>query len=102
LFRPSPTSTFFPYTTLFRSNAHAVVVVVGSDQILKAVAVDVCHGEGWPFPDRRRLEGVLRRRELRAKPVVALSCLGRDAQQKRPDRKSTRLNSSHLVISYAV
>src|SRR5256885_2546514 len=39
------------------------------------------------------------------RPVVhmeAVAGLGRDGPRERADRKSTRLNSSHLVISYAV
>src|SRR5256885_17018682 len=34
--------------------------------------------------------------------VILSTCYEGDKHQTRPDRKSTRLNSSHLVISYAV
>src|SRR5256885_13261116 len=74
MIRRPPRSTLFPYTTLFRSPAH--------DEghrprdFGEARAVD-------PLPEEHlRAEIVPRRVEL--------------------DRKSTRLNSSHLVISYAV
>src|SRR5207244_8562601 len=72
LIRPPPRSTLFPYTTLFRSAASA----------RGAVARDrACRS-----PARRRP------RASRCRP------------QPRPgsDRKSTRLNSSHQIISYAV
>src|SRR5256885_6016687 len=75
MIRRPPRSTLFPYTTLFRSLLNFV----------KAEA----HKRGAFM--------------LKVEPSVAdgderwLSAL-----QKRGDRKSTRLNSSHLVISYAV
>src|SRR5205807_10265140 len=68
-----PRSTLFPYTTLFRSRpAHAREHVAG---------------------------GGSERRGLRTDPGAGPADLGRRAGI---DRKSTRLNSSHLVISYAV
>src|SRR5256885_12263056 len=72
MIRRPPRSTLFPYTTLFRS--------IRTSQ-----------------PDRHQQQALrplgrsVRRRRRR----------GRDDRQTR-DRKSTRLNSSHLVISYAV
>src|SRR5438034_8635136 len=70
--RPPPTSTLFPYTTLFRSDGCDVGGnrVVAAEQAQLAAAV-----------------GGLRRRDVRGVDL---------------DRKSTRLNSSHTVISYAV
>src|SRR2546430_17620342 len=74
MIRRPPRSTLFPYTTLFRSCALAVLVLT--------VALDISHlqvhlsqqidylGDMWVVSDR--------------------------------DRKSTRLNSSHSQISYAV
>src|SRR5256885_248733 len=46
-------------------------------------------------------DDLARWRDARLQQVSGASVL-REAQQFRPDRKSTRLNSSHLVISYAV
>src|SRR3712207_8189331 len=72
MIRRPPRSTLFPYTTLFRSERAR-----GGDGVLRG-------------PDARPLDA---RRGLRTGPVeVAL----------RRDRKSTRLNSSHANISYAV
>src|SRR2546426_12602796 len=72
MIRRPPRSTLFPYTTLFRSSPRAA------------------------SPSRSRTAARLR---------AVRRC--RSSRQTRPgsrggDRKSTRLNSSHLVISYAV
>src|SRR2546426_9022675 len=72
MIRRPPRSTLFPYTTLFRSSERA------RRDGLRAVR--------WPG----RLELAGRR------PDIWLD------GAHNPDRKSTRLNSSHLVISYAV
>src|SRR2546426_4917839 len=73
MIRRPPRSTLFPYTTLFRSqNAMA--------------------GMARPAPSPRRRAAHRHPRAPR----------GRAARGRRRDRKSTRLNSSHLVISYAV
>src|SRR3712207_6878779 len=83
MIRRPPRSTLFPYTTLFRSQ-HAVQAVQQA-----AVAGDegrrIFHLEAPLDP---ALEKVAR--------------LGQDADRAGQDRKSTRLNSSHANISYAV
>src|SRR5690348_3100502 len=66
MIRLPPTSTLFPYTTLFRS------------------------------------PGQTRRFRSYPRPTEALWKLGRQRLRARGDRKSTRLNSSHPSISYAV
>src|SRR5690606_39520994 len=73
--RPPPCPTLFPYTTLFRS------ILAGHP------ALDSRQGD-------RRHYGP----ERRAAPVHP----DRPANPDRRDRKSTRLNSSHVKISYAV
>src|SRR5437868_8394145 len=79
---PRPSSTLFPYTTLFRSRFLAFIA------------------------DLRALEGA--RREQRLAHVIEHLQLGGVLDQtietlsKGLDRKSTRLNSSHVSISYAV
>src|SRR3712207_8524942 len=82
-----PRSTLFPYTTLFRSpldDVHAL----HHDPV----------GARDGFEDDAGLAGILARQHLH---LVALL----DVQAVLPDladRKSTRLNSSHAKISYAV
>src|SRR3712207_8120152 len=78
MIRRPPRSTLFPYTTLFRSR--------DEERLLARVAVDLL-GE----PDLLLAE----RRPVRAVRVLLVGRAGRD-------RKSTRLNSSHANISYAV
>src|SRR5690606_42154666 len=70
-----PRSTLFPYTTLFRSCGRPV----GAGTI-------------------RRLSGQL---SCAGRHPVAAGC-DRPRGSAHPDRKSTRLNSSHVKISYAV
>src|SRR3712207_7789949 len=82
MIRRPPRSTLFPYTTLFRSEAAHVRGDVADGQRLAEVAEDhVLVGDQAGQP-----QGVDRH--------LALHQLG--------DRKSTRLNSSHANISYAV
>src|SRR2546426_6528327 len=86
MIRRPPRSTLFPYTTLFRSHLAAPRrggAAPGARRARRARA----HGG----PRRERL-----RRHLNRRPETG-SRVGTDR-----DRKSTRLNSSHLVISYAV
>src|SRR5256885_9710117 len=87
MIRRPPRSTLFPYTTLFRSGmlkqaltplAEISTAGDAADALLKAV------DEG---PDM---------------VICDYRMPGMDGRQLLEDRKSTRLNSSHLVISYAV
>src|SRR5690554_7078499 len=70
--RRRPSSTLFPYTTLFRSDVEVTISVREEDEDRVAVTV-ADTGPGIP-----------------------------DDLKPRIDRKSTRLNSSHVRISYAV
>src|SRR3712207_8465120 len=81
MIRRPPRSTLFPYTTLFRSNQPYLPAEVTGIWAVEPSATAVRLGEA------RRAESPV--------PVVLA---GDDAQ----DRKSTRLNSSHANISYAV
>src|SRR5256885_5353425 len=77
MIRRPPRSTLFPYTTLFRSN----IAVAGRRALCRAIeALE-------PGPDYVLVDGF-------HLPELSLP--------HEADRKSTRLNSSHLVISYAV
>src|SRR5256885_5906158 len=77
MIRRPPRSTLFPYTTLFRSDAARLLGI-----------------------DRARLGFEVEQDPDEVHPADAVEhrvvCL------REQDRKSTRLNSSHLVISYAV
>src|SRR5689334_24521016 len=75
MLRRPPRSTLFPYTTLFRSQSHAVCCARGS------------HRDVGRHPRLTNVQG---------------STLDDVDRQHRLDRKSTRLNSSHSSISYAV
>src|SRR5258707_10530289 len=81
MIRRPPRSTLFPYTTLFRSLACERVEVAGDGQHFQALVVS------GAFEGKSRVQ----RHQL----VYAALALERD-------RKSTRLNSSHANISYAV
>src|SRR2546430_11713119 len=75
MIRRPPRSTLFPYTTLFRSNVIA--------DPARAAAVEKTH----------LAIGIPTRMQYPAAQILG---------QSRQDRKSTRLNSSHSQISYAV
>src|SRR2546426_3290317 len=80
MIRRPPRSTLFPYTTLFRSLA-----VIGF----------VSEAVGAVVVGRRGVTEA-------AVAVQGQTAMRGLADQHSEDRKSTRLNSSHLVISYAV
>src|SRR3712207_9006513 len=84
MIRRPPRSTLFPYTTLFRSeNGPAVVVVERQVTLLVRASCVVARHAAVRADDLLELRGGRRAREPE-------------------DRKSTRLNSSHANISYAV
>src|SRR3712207_7337384 len=91
MIRRPPRSTLFPYTTLFRSNTGIFCFDGGAlRDALDAITPDNAQGEYY-LPD---VLPVMRTRGQRvAAHVVDDHAL---------DRKSTRLNSSHANISYAV
>src|SRR3712207_8206091 len=82
MIRRPPRSTLFPYTTLFRSE-HVVLRQAVDVAEVGRLAGDHAHG-------RAALDARLR-------PLDAAV-----VERQRQDRKSTRLNSSHANISYAV
>src|SRR4051812_49655685 len=97
--RRPPTPTLFPYTTLFRSQHED--------------ADETAEPEG----PRREVEPVQKKRERARRRLLGVTGRARDKERRgggkerardrrelgqRPDRKSTRLNSSHMSISYAV
>src|SRR3712207_8308189 len=99
--RRPPRSTLFPYTTLFRSNVFDPGVVAADDARLRE---ERCIGSGahthyWDAEATGRLLDDLVVRAVRVSRRRRPSPRPRDGGR---DRKSTRLNSSHANISYAV
>src|SRR2546430_10040860 len=84
MIRRPPRSTLFPYTTLFRSHASPTLHVIGLNS-------------ARPY---RHQGGSLRPRQLDS--AVERLAAAADGAYRVVDRKSTRLNSSHSQISYAV
>src|SRR5256885_8572967 len=96
MIRRPPRSTLFPYTTLFRS---IDMNMAEFEEILSAKIAREHLAPWHPGPRRRRNErGCVRGLWLAEKPHPPSKISSRVLS----DRKSTRLNSSHLVISYAV
>src|SRR5256885_12227714 len=100
MIRRPPRSTLFPYTTLFRSargtgrvgverEVQGLEAYAPADSLVdrpaRAVGPQVPPGEPCALAAQR------------PRPIRCGASL-----RERGDRKSTRLNSSHLVISYAV
>src|SRR3712207_7520386 len=83
MIRRPPRSTLFPYTTLFRSS----VAMVGAPPLP---------------PQQNRACREQQRKRRRLGNGVAVTRLADEPDVARGDRKSTRLNSSHANISYAV
>src|SRR5206468_7048770 len=93
-----PTPTLFPYTTLFRSHIHEPArpnLELRKSLPIRPECRVVVHSGGHVPPVRRRKP--FTRRGLEVEQVDGL--VGRSDDR---DRKSTRLNSSHDQISYAV
>src|SRR5687768_17995889 len=91
--RRPPRSTLFPYTTLFRSTLQA-----------RAVLRDVGRVLQMPYGQVDRIAKLVPANP--ANPVTLKQAMEIEPQlklmQAAEDRKSTRLNSSHGYISYAV
>src|SRR5690349_22136924 len=88
MIRRPPRSTLFPYTTLFRSACDHLAVALHGDTRGRGVPARECRGCHAAAPETREWFAV-RREAQHGEHVVT-------------DRKSTRLNSSHVEISYAV
>src|SRR5690348_18108864 len=88
MIRRPPRSTLFPYTTLFRSSA-------------RRRCRSRCLGDPPRCDERARRRAHDRLPVAREVRLVGVAQLGGELGERR-DRKSTRLNSSHPSISYAV
>src|SRR5258708_25926454 len=82
MIRRPPRSTLFPYTTLFRSRTLRVFRTLREEFAFQNVGVVI--------------QAYLYRSEADVKALAS------EGANIRLDRKSTRLNSSHQIISYAV
>src|SRR3712207_7312442 len=95
MIRRPPRSTLFPYTTLFRSES-------GQKRFLNATV----WGRPVAATDRSTRKfggnGSSRRIDARTRAGGHIADRRRARRGRSPDRKSTRLNSSHANISYAV
>src|SRR5258708_13436306 len=83
MIRRPPRSTLFPYTTLFRSYSDQAFALGEIGHIYKAAI------QHYSFRD---MDKISERDDKHSTKLNAVSL----------DRKSTRLNSSHQIISYAV
>src|SRR3712207_8005410 len=84
MIRRPPRSTLFPYTTLFRSDDDGALDAETGERLTQQVSLL-----------RGRPHGAVR-------PVAEAEPGPVEGDDAMPDRKSTRLNSSHANISYAV
>src|SRR5947199_1550403 len=85
MLRRPPRSTLFPYTTLFRSLCER--------QRKRTARIERCAGKTAEARDEHG------RHVAHTPSALAISATASEGER---DRKSTRLNSSHLGISYAV
>src|SRR5256885_14466773 len=102
MIRRPPRSTLFPYTTLFRSH-DARVEHAGHPHVLHVPPLAGDLRRDVDARHRRANDGVLAGAlERRGLVDLQVELAIPDELAVGEDRKSTRLNSSHLVISYAV
>src|SRR3712207_8601620 len=87
MIRRPPRSTLFPYTTLFRSRA----------------SISECNRNHFHSTKQSYISNALPIPSNTCRTCVCSNCqCSAHVQQQQRDRKSTRLNSSHANISYAV
>src|SRR5256885_9392316 len=100
MIRRPPRSTLFPYTTLFRS-LPALPALRMAPSAANFLFIDIGRPNG-PVNEALLARGIITKpwKEPGFEHFIRVS-VGTEADNER-DRKSTRLNSSHLVISYAV
>src|SRR5690606_40789244 len=99
---PPPSSPRFPYTTLFRSRHllseagfHDITLQVNDKTLNLPPSKDFL----WQYIHSTPLAGMVAQVDDAA--LAALECEVVEAWREFEDRKSTRLNSSHVKISYA-
>src|SRR5699024_11734307 len=92
---PPPRSTLFPYTTLFRSTGRAEHTEGTAREVLQTTA-QIAKDPTLVSDAQQRV------REEQITPERAVWEAAGAVASQFEDRKSTRLNSSHVSISYAV
>src|SRR3989454_10237065 len=102
MIRRPPRSTLFPYTTLFRS-----IALRGGDVLLfYTVGISEAESPSGEHFGQQRIERVVAAQTERPAAEIMKAVIDAvsewTGERGQRDRKSTRLNSSHLVISYAV
>src|SRR2546426_11518443 len=102
MIRRPPRSTLFPYTTLFRSRHVDSLQPPFSLIQREAAAAEIpwCAEHGTGVIVYSPMQSGILTDAFTAQRVAKLA--PDDWRRRAADRKSTRLNSSHLVISYAV
>src|SRR5438034_5808841 len=93
MIRGHPSSTLFPYTTLFRSSMWNIVIILGGvywTRYARVIRGEVLTLREREFVKLSEIAGASKWRVIKRHILPNV------------DRKSTRLNSSHTVISYAV
>src|SRR5256885_12678733 len=98
MIRRPPRSTLFPYTTLFRSTLAALMTRSDANLLFLRELVATALEDGT----LRQEHGLWRLVGESSPPDRLIEVVESRLARLSPDRKSTRLNSSHLVISYAV
>src|SRR3712207_9142305 len=102
MIRRPPRSTLFPYTTLFRSPSHILVPAIHRNRAeIRDIFLRHMAGVDPGLTDKPRVLAMAARAYLR-RTFLASSVAVSGANFAVADRKSTRLNSSHANISYAV
>src|SRR5256885_8635216 len=98
MIRRPPRSTLFPYTTLFRSEGGFAPNLRSNEEAIETI-LEAVHLSGYQTGD-----DVLFALDPAASEFFdgESYVFKQSDRRKLSDRKSTRLNSSHLVISYAV
>src|SRR5690606_41320140 len=96
---PPPESTLFPYTTLFRSGLGVYMYQDTQFNVVMKFITSVSFQKDWTLRTLTKANGF----KWATRPVLDYGKVKIPiASMIEEDRKSTRLNSSHVKISYAV
>src|SRR2546430_15154475 len=102
MIRRPPRSTLFPYTTLFRSVSGKYLEKIGRDKKKTPRLLGFGHATDYLPLDKKDAPTFSIARKAAEQAFSMANMKPRDLHGADVDRKSTRLNSSHSQISYAV